>query len=100
LRVPPALRGLVEVARRILAARYLRGYRRRQRLDASRLAYYEALACMRGMVRTAEARLSPIGESGLNPLDASGFGERLSARFTRLTGVTLRLPPVQAARRG
>ena len=100
LDVPPALRGLVEVARRILAARYLKGYRRRQPLDASRLAYYEALACMRGLVRTAEARLAPIGESGLNSLDASSFGERLSARFTRLTGVTLRLPPVQAARRG
>jgi aminoglycoside phosphotransferase (APT) family kinase protein len=94
LGVPPALRGLVAVARRILATRYVRGYRRQQRLDASRLAYYEALACMRGLVRTAEARLAPIGESGLNPLDASGFGERLGARFTRLTGVTLRLPPV------
>src|SRR5262249_17429043 len=77
--VPPALRGLVEIARRIPAARYVRGYRRRQPLDASRLAYYEALACMRGLVRTAEARLAPIGESGLNPLDASSFGERLSA---------------------
>jgi aminoglycoside phosphotransferase (APT) family kinase protein len=94
LGVPPALRGLVEIARRILAARYLRGYRRRQPLDASRLAYYEALACMRGLVRTAEARLAPTGESGLNPLDASGFGERLGTRFTRLTGVTLKLPPV------
>jgi aminoglycoside phosphotransferase (APT) family kinase protein len=99
LGVPPALRGLIEVARRVVAARYVRGYRRRHQLDGSRLAYYEALACMRGLVRTAEARLAPIGESGLNPLDASGFGERLGARFTRLTGVTLRLPPVQAARR-
>src|SRR4029453_14710448 len=94
LGVPPALRGLVEIARRILSARYLRGYRRRQPLDASRLAYYEALACMRGLVRTAEARLAPTGESGLNPLDASDFGERLGTRFTRLTGVTLKLPPV------
>jgi len=93
LGVPPALRGLVEVARRILAARYVRAYRRRQPLDASRLAYYEALACMRGLVRTAEARLAPIGESDLNSLDASGFGDRLGARFRRLTGVTPRLPP-------
>ena len=94
LGVPPALRGLVEVARRILVARYVRGYRRRQPLDAARLAYHEALACMRGLIRTAEARLAPIGESGLNPLDASVFGERLAARFARITGVTPRLPAV------
>lgn len=94
LGVPPALRGLVEVARRILVTRYVRGYRRRQPLDATRLAYHEALACMRGLVRTAEARLAPIGESGLNPLDASVFGERLGARFARITGVTARLPAV------
>src|SRR6185295_832941 len=44
--VPRALRGVVEIARRILVARYLSGYRRRQPLDAARLAYGEALACM------------------------------------------------------
>ena len=94
LGVPSALRGPVEIARRILLARYLRGYRRRQPLDASRLAYYEALACMRGLVRTAEARLAPIAVSRLNPLDGSDFGERLGPRFTCLTGLTLTLPPV------
>jgi aminoglycoside phosphotransferase (APT) family kinase protein len=94
LGVPPALRGLVAIAQRVLAARYVRGYRRRQPLDATRLAYHEALACMRGLVRTAEARLAPIGESGVNPLDASVFGERLAARFARITGVALRLPAV------
>ena len=99
LGVRPALRGLVEVARRILVARYLSLYRRRQPLDAARLAYYEALACMRGLVRTAEARLAPIGESGLNPLDASGFGEQLAARFARITGVMPRLPAVPRLRR-
>src|SRR5437899_11032892 len=99
LGVPPALRGLVEVARRLLVARYLRSYGGRQPLDAARLAYYEALACMRGLVRTAEARLAPIGESGLNPLDASGFGEQLAARFARITGVMPRLPAVPQLRR-
>jgi aminoglycoside phosphotransferase (APT) family kinase protein len=92
LGVGPALRGLVGVARRILVARYVRGYLHRQPLDAARLAYYEAFACMRGLVRTAEARLAPMGEFGLNPLDASVFGERLGARFARITGVTPRLP--------
>lgn len=92
LGVPAVLRGPVEVARRILVARYVRGYQRRQPLDAARLAYHEALACMRGLVRAAEARLAPIGESGLNPLDASVFGVRLAARFARITGVTPSLP--------
>jgi aminoglycoside phosphotransferase (APT) family kinase protein len=99
LGVPPALRSLIEVARRVVAARYVRGYRRRHQLDGSRLAYYEALACMRGLVRTAEARLARTGQCGLNPLDASGFGERLCAHFTHLTGVTLTLPPVQARKK-
>jgi hypothetical protein len=94
LGVPPALRGLVEVARRIVVARYVSRYRRRHPLDAARLAYYEALACMRGLVRTAEARLTPVGESGLNPLDASVFGERLAARFARIAGITPRVPAV------
>src|SRR5207247_8286089 len=66
---------------------------------AARLAYYEALACMRGLVRTAEARLAPIGESGLNSLDASGFGEQLAARFARISGVMARLPAVTPLRR-
>jgi aminoglycoside phosphotransferase (APT) family kinase protein len=94
LGVPPALRGPVEIARRILVARYVSGYRRRQPLEAARLAYHEALACMRGLVRTAEARLAPPGASALNPLDASVYGERLSARFARITGVPPRLPAV------
>ena len=90
--VPPALRGIVEVARRILVGRYVAGYRRRQPLDGGRLAYYEALACMRGLVRTAEARLAGGPDASVNALDASTFGERLAARFTRLTGVAPSLP--------
>lgn len=95
--VPPVLRGVVGLAARVLAARYVNGYRRRQRLDATRLAYYEALACIRALVRTAAARLAPVGESGLNPLDASLSGERLSAHFARIAGVTPALPPAPRA---
>src|SRR5262245_4775347 len=98
LGVPAPLRGLVEIARRIIVPRSVRGYQRRRPLDAARLTYHEALACMRGLVRTAEARLAPIGESGLNPLDASVFGERLGARFARITGVVPRLPAVPPRR--
>src|SRR5262245_11122480 len=94
LGVPPSLRGLVGIARHVIVARYVRGYQRQRPLDAARLTYHESLACMRGLVRTAEARLAPIGESGLNPLDASVFGERLAGRFTRITGVVPSLPAV------
>jgi hypothetical protein len=92
LDVPPALRVVVAIARRLLHARYMRGYQRRRPLSAGRLAYYDAAACMRALVRTAEARSAPAGDAGLNALDASDFGERLGAHFARLTGVTPRLP--------
>jgi aminoglycoside phosphotransferase (APT) family kinase protein len=92
LGVPPALRPLVETAARLIAGRYLAAYRRRHPLDAARLAYHEALACMRGFLRTAEARATAVPGTRLNPLDASVYGERLSARFARLTGVAPLLP--------
>jgi aminoglycoside phosphotransferase (APT) family kinase protein len=95
LGVPRALRGSAEVARRILVARYLRSYQRRRPLEAARLAYHEALACMRGLIRTAEARLAPVGEGRLTPLDASDYGERLAARFAQISGVTPSLPTAQ-----
>jgi aminoglycoside phosphotransferase (APT) family kinase protein len=89
LGVPAALRGLVGIAARVLAARHLAAYRRRHPLDPARLAYHEALACMRGMLRVAEARAAG---TPLNALDASAFGERLCAHFTRLSGVVPTLP--------
>ncbi|HWP76227.1 MAG TPA: phosphotransferase, partial [Methylomirabilota bacterium] len=89
LPVPAALRPLVALLRPLMTARYLARYRRARALDPGRLAYYEAGACMRGLVRAAEARRS--GDT--NPLDASSFGERLAARFARLTGVPVALPP-------
>ena len=52
-------------------------------------AYYEAGACMRGLVRAAEARRA----GATNPLDTSAFGERLAARFARVSGVSVALPP-------
>ena len=89
LPMPVALRPLVGLLRPIMTTRYLARYRRARPLDPARLAYYEAGACMRGLVRAAEARHS--GDT--NPLDASSFGERLAARFARLTGVPVALPP-------
>ncbi len=87
--VPAALRLLVAALRPIMTARYLARYRRARALDGSRLRYYEAGACMRGLVRAAEARVA--GDA--NPLDASSFGERLAARFARVSGVPVALPP-------
>ena len=91
LPVSRRLRPAVAVARRVLVALYLRGYRRRRPLDAGALAYGEALACMRGLVRTGEQRARP-GEA-VSPLDASSFGDRLAARFATLTGIRPSLRP-------
>ena len=88
LPLPAVVRPLVALLRRIMLARYLRAYRRRLPLDAARLSYYEAAACMRGL----EARVAG-GAAAANPLDASAFGDRLAARVTQLTGVAVALPP-------
>lgn len=57
------------------------------------VAYYEAASCMRLLVRVAEHRLSAAAEAvAPGPLDASSFGERLCARFARITGIAPRLP--------
>lgn len=90
--VPAALRPLIAVLRPIMVARYLALYRRARRLDPSRLRYYEAASCTRGLVRAAEAR-GAGGEAAENPLDASSFAERLAARFARISGVPVALPP-------
>jgi len=84
-------RWLVRAARPIMVGRYLAGYRRRRPLDARGLAYGEALACLRGLVRADENRRRQ-GALPLNPLDASVFAERLAARFARITGISPALP--------
>ncbi len=89
LPVAAALRPLVAGLRPIMTARYLARYRRARALDRGRLAYYEVGACMRGLVRAAEARRA----GATNPLDTSAFGERLAARFARVSGVSVALPP-------
>ncbi len=57
----------------------------------ARLPSFEAAGCMRGLVRTAEVRV--VGAAPTNPLDASSFGEQLAARFARVSGVPVALPP-------
>jgi aminoglycoside phosphotransferase (APT) family kinase protein len=89
--VPAPLRPVVAAARRILVARYLAVYRKLRPLDRTRLPYCEAAACMRGLVRAAEARV--VEGAVPNPLDASSLGERLAARFARISGVPVALPP-------
>jgi aminoglycoside phosphotransferase (APT) family kinase protein len=94
--VPGHLRWLVRAAPLALAHRFMVGHRRAEPLDEAALRYYEALACMRQLVRVAENRTAADakGAAPLNPLDASRFGERLGRRFAKLTGVTPRLPKV------
>jgi aminoglycoside phosphotransferase (APT) family kinase protein len=89
--VPAALRPLLAAGRRLLAARYLAVYRTLRPLDRTRLPYCEAAACMRGLVRAAEARV--VEGAVPNPLDGSSFGERLAAHFARVSDVPVALPP-------
>jgi aminoglycoside phosphotransferase (APT) family kinase protein len=95
LQVSAPRRWALEAFLRFVLARYLAGYRRRRPLDHTTLAYYEAFACMRGLVRAAESRVVPPGAAAAppNPLDASAFGDRLCARFALLTGIKPVLPP-------
>ncbi len=93
LAVPAALRWLIRRLRPVMVKRYLAAYERHRPLEPRALAYYEALSCMRLLVRTAENRSRP-GPGPLNPLDASSFGEILAARFSRITGVSPGLPAV------
>jgi aminoglycoside phosphotransferase (APT) family kinase protein len=93
--MPALKRWAARALRPVLLARHLAGYERRRKLDRTVLAYYEAAGCLRGLVRVAGARLDAAGNPGaLNPLDASSFGGRLAARFERITGVAVSLPPV------
>ena len=91
LPVPAVLRPVLATLRRLLTARYLAAYRGLRPLDAARLPYFEAAACMRGLVRVATARAA--GGAAASPLDASVFGERLAAHFARVSGVAVTLPP-------
>jgi aminoglycoside phosphotransferase (APT) family kinase protein len=91
---PAALRGVVRVMRPVLVGRYLAGYRRHRPIDPAGLRYYEALSCMRQLVRVTDNRLR-AGAGPLNPLDASSFGEAMAARFSRITRIAPTLPPVR-----
>ena len=92
LPVPAALRPVVGALRHVLLARHLSVYRRLRPFDRSRMPYFEAAACMRGLVRVGAERAA-LGGRAPSALDASDFGERLAARFARVSGVTPALPP-------
>ena len=93
--VPAALRGVAHVVRVVMLRRYLAGMLGRRAIAPDVLAYYEAAACMRQLVRIWEARLD-AAERGVAPgaLDASVLGDRLVAHFARISGVRPVLPAV------
>jgi aminoglycoside phosphotransferase (APT) family kinase protein len=93
--LPALARVLVSAARPLLLARYLAGYRRGRPIDDPVLGYYEAAACMRQLIRIGEQRLiAAAAGHAPGPLDASSFGDRLCARFARISGVAPALPAV------
>ena len=90
--VPRPLRWLVRVGQPILAARYLRGYRRRRAIDAERLAYYQVAAAMRAIVRAGEGRSRAAGGPPPSELDRSAYADRLLAHVAGITGLAASLP--------
>ena len=93
--LPTIARVLVSAARPLLLALYLAGYRRCRPIDGGTLAYYEAAACMRQLVRIGEQRLTAAAAGRApGPLDGGSFGDRLCARFARITGIAPVLPTV------
>jgi hypothetical protein len=68
-----------------LARHYLGRYGRRRPIDGDRLAYYEAAAALRALVRAAESRRGLAGAP--SGLDASPYATRLLERVRRVTGV-------------
>jgi aminoglycoside phosphotransferase (APT) family kinase protein len=93
--LPAVARVLVRAARPLLLARYLAGYRRGRPIDGRALGYYEAAACMRQLIRVGDQRLMAAAAGRApGPLDASSFGDRLCARFARITGVAPTVPAV------
>lgn len=93
--LPAVARMLLSAARPILLARYLAGYRRGRPIDAGTLAYYEAAACMRQLIRIGEQRRTAAAAGRApGPLDAGSFGDRLCARFARITGIKPAIPAV------
>jgi prepilin-type processing-associated H-X9-DG protein len=87
------LRWLASAARPLLVRGYLRHYRRRRPLDREKLAYYEAAACMKTLVRAGELRGAPVGKTVANVLFESAYTERAGSHFRALTGITPTLPP-------
>jgi aminoglycoside phosphotransferase (APT) family kinase protein len=90
--LPAPIRWLANAARPLLVEGYRRRYARRRPLNNAKLAYYEAAACMKALVRAAELRAAPGGDPAANALFESAFTERALTHFRALTGITSRLP--------
>jgi aminoglycoside phosphotransferase (APT) family kinase protein len=88
-----AARWLARVARPILAARYLAGYRRRRPLASDRLAYYEVASCMRSLLRVGESRRRSAGLAvSPDSLDIPSFINWLTRHIARVARVDVVLP--------
>jgi aminoglycoside phosphotransferase (APT) family kinase protein len=90
--LPPPLRWLAGLGQPLLAARYLKAYRRRQPLDADRLAYYEVAAAMRALVQAGERRARAGSGPPPTRLDRSAYASRLLAHVVSVTGRAADLP--------
>jgi aminoglycoside phosphotransferase (APT) family kinase protein len=87
------MRVVARMARPVLAARYLAGYRRRRHLDSDRLAYYEVASCMRSLLRIGESRRRAANTAASSdPLDIPSFIHWLTRHIATVAGVNVSLP--------
>jgi aminoglycoside phosphotransferase (APT) family kinase protein len=89
----PPLRWLADAARPLMVGRYLHHYGRRRPLDRGKLAYYEAAACMKALVRAGELRGGLAGPNVANVLFESAYTARVLRHFRAVTGIAPTLPP-------
>ena len=90
---PRLLRPIAQQARRLIAWRYTRAYRKRHPLSADAIRYYESLRCFEAMSHLSRLRLA---ERGGSPVASTGYAwsdpatvRRLTSHFANVTGVAL-----------
>jgi aminoglycoside phosphotransferase (APT) family kinase protein len=76
---------IASLARGLLVRRYIATYKRLSGADLRHLDYYEALACMRGLVLDGQRRMTSGTPTAANPWNVRG----LVKRVRELTGVAI-----------
>ena len=86
LGIPAWARGPTDLARRLMAVRYMSLYRAAAPLETRNLAYYEAIRILSALTFAGEQR-----SQAANPWNAPHTVKRLVGEFERISGVRMRV---------